>query len=139
MIALDRQLLFEARRFIDGANVHHVRELIWEYEQAVFLHNCGWPSQAVYNDRYELKLRKFVFQERMATLGADSYSESAIALLPPPRSISSPILAAIEQIMGESQQLIAESRRLIKRSLTIKNLLFGALSNPEDRKPIENG
>jgi hypothetical protein len=35
MVRLDHELVFEARRYITGANVHRVKKMIFAYEQAV--------------------------------------------------------------------------------------------------------
>jgi hypothetical protein len=66
MILLDRQLLFEARHFITGANVHRVKEMIFAYEQAVELHNHNWPTHREYHTACEEALREFVFESRNA-------------------------------------------------------------------------
>jgi hypothetical protein len=76
MVWLDRPLIVNALRFITGENVHRVREMVFVYEKAVSLHNTGWPSQRVYDDRYEQELRQFVFRERMKTCRADALDTS---------------------------------------------------------------
>jgi hypothetical protein len=66
MVDLDHALIFHARRLINGANVHYLRELIFVYNQAVILHNAGWPTHVVYQDQYEKTLRQFVFEQTVA-------------------------------------------------------------------------
>jgi len=68
MVTLDHQLVFMARRLLNGANVHLLKELIFAYEQAVLLHNSGWPTHFVYDAHPERKLRLYVFQQRMVEL-----------------------------------------------------------------------
>jgi hypothetical protein len=60
---LDQQLIASARRITTGANIHRVKELIFVYEQAVSLHNCGWPSHRIYQREHEIALRRFVAKE----------------------------------------------------------------------------
>ena len=64
MVELDHQLVYEARRLINGANVHRVKEMIFVYEQAVSLHNAGWPAPNLCVAAYEKKLREFVARNR---------------------------------------------------------------------------
>ena len=64
MVQLDHQLVYEARRLIDGANVHRVKEMIFVYEQAVLLHNARWPAHNLSVAGYEKKLREFVARNR---------------------------------------------------------------------------
>jgi len=65
MIDLDHVLLYQARRLVNGANTHHLKGLIFHYEQAVSLHNERWPKYKTYNRGPELELRLFVIQEGM--------------------------------------------------------------------------
>ena len=60
MVQLDRGLLIEARRLIDAANGHRLKEMILVYEQAVDLHNRQCPSHEIYRMQSELRLRKYV-------------------------------------------------------------------------------
>jgi hypothetical protein len=62
-IHLDQQLIASAHRITTGANIHHVKQLIFAYEQAVGLHNCGWPTHRVYRREHENALRQFVANE----------------------------------------------------------------------------
>lgn len=66
MVRLDCQLLFEARRLINAANLHRMKELIFAYEQAVDLHNRGWGSHEVYQLQHELALRQYVMEQRQS-------------------------------------------------------------------------
>jgi hypothetical protein len=66
-VSLDYSLITAARRFINGANVHRVKQLIFVYEQAVVLHNVGWPAHRIYQDKHERALRDFVAKERFGT------------------------------------------------------------------------
>ncbi len=68
MIDLDHQLLYQAQCFMDGSNNHHLRELIFAYEQAISLHNAGWGRNTTYNRGPELQLRSFILQHRLHEL-----------------------------------------------------------------------
>src|SRR5690242_20583657 len=72
MVPVDRQLILEAQRYITGANVHRLGEMMILYETAVRLHNCGHPAHVHYDYRYERRLRRFVFEERMKAFTQDS-------------------------------------------------------------------
>jgi len=72
MVELDRHLLHNARRIINGANVHRVKELIFAYKQAVDMFNSGWVLE--YHSECELALRDFVAREQAASLTAKSSS-----------------------------------------------------------------
>ena len=63
MIFLDHILLAQARKITTGANIHHVRQMIFAYEQAVILHNAGRPAHRTYQNEYELALRRLVAEE----------------------------------------------------------------------------
>jgi hypothetical protein len=65
---LDLELIREARRLIDGANVHRVTQMIFVYQQAVELHNCGHRAHKVYQEQFELQLRAWVHSKRKAML-----------------------------------------------------------------------
>lgn len=60
MVRLDAQLLFDARRLINEANVHRLREMIFAYEQAVDLHNRKWTGHEIYRIHSEGRLRLYV-------------------------------------------------------------------------------
>jgi molybdopterin-guanine dinucleotide biosynthesis protein A len=62
MVDLDHLLIFRARRLANGANIHRLKNMIFAYEQAVLLHNKGWPTHRIYHQRCEQELRKFVAQ-----------------------------------------------------------------------------
>ena len=64
-ICLDTRLIATAKQFITGANVHRVKQMIFLYEQAVCLHNGGWPSHRTYQREYEAMLREFILQESL--------------------------------------------------------------------------
>jgi hypothetical protein len=68
MKILDHQLIRDARRFMTGADVHRVKEMIIAYEQAVDLHNRQWSGHEVYQIQSELQLRNYVFEHRMEEL-----------------------------------------------------------------------
>jgi hypothetical protein len=68
MVQLDARLLSDARRLIDGSNVHRLAEMVFAYEQAVNLHNNHHPDHEKYQDQFELKLRHYVLDEHMAVL-----------------------------------------------------------------------
>jgi hypothetical protein len=65
VVELDEQLIFEARRIIDGANVHTVKQLIFAYEQAVLLQNIHWPTDKAYHVECENSLRRYVVRQRL--------------------------------------------------------------------------
>jgi len=64
MVALDYQLLYCARKLVNGANVHHLGELIFAYEQAVALHNKHLPTHEIYRIQSELRLREYVHKSQ---------------------------------------------------------------------------
>ena len=64
MVQLDRGLLIEARRLIDAANGHRLKEMILVYEQAVDLHNRRYPGHETYRMQSELRLRKYVLHRQ---------------------------------------------------------------------------
>jgi hypothetical protein len=68
MVQLDMQLLFDARRLFNGANVHRLKEMIFAYEQAVDLHNHQQPKHEIYQMQSELRLRKYVLDCRSEDL-----------------------------------------------------------------------
>jgi hypothetical protein len=41
--------------------------MIFVYQQAVLLHNEGWPGHAFYHDQYENDLRQFIERETRAS------------------------------------------------------------------------
>lgn len=63
MVDLDYGLIYRARHLITGANIHHVKRMIFAYKQAVQLHNDGWPGHSVYQQQYEEALRSFTQSE----------------------------------------------------------------------------
>jgi len=65
MVQLDEKLLFKARRFIDGADIHRIKGMISNYEQAVELHNRQWPRHESYQSHFEAALREYVFDRQM--------------------------------------------------------------------------
>jgi hypothetical protein len=64
MILIDQQLVFAARKIITGANVHHIGTLLFQYEQAVSLHNRQHPGFRTYPSQYEEKLRQVLRSEK---------------------------------------------------------------------------
>ena len=60
MVKFDQQLLFAARRLMKGSNVHRLKELIFAYEQAVYLHNRQWAPHMIYQSESEERLRRYV-------------------------------------------------------------------------------
>jgi len=65
MVQLDHRPLYEAQRLMTGANVHQLKELIFVYVQAVDLHNRDWPSLHEYQSEHEVRLRRYVMQDRL--------------------------------------------------------------------------
>ena len=57
---LDHQLVYQARRLVNGTNVHLLDSLIYDYELAVTLHRRQWPGHETYQTQYEHKLRDYV-------------------------------------------------------------------------------
>jgi hypothetical protein len=72
MVRIDHNLIHQARRLINGANIHQMNIYLLLYEKAVTLHNDGHPKHVDYHDHYERLLRQFV----QAALPAQSLSES---------------------------------------------------------------
>ena len=60
MIYLDRELIFRVRQLVTGANVHGINTLLFQYQQAVALHNAGHRRYSRYPPQYENQLREFV-------------------------------------------------------------------------------
>lgn len=63
MIELDQRLIFEAQRIIDATNVHRLKGMIFAYQQAVLLHNSGWPTHVRYHLECEQELRRYVVRQ----------------------------------------------------------------------------
>jgi hypothetical protein len=76
VVELDEQLIFQARRIIDGANVHTVKQLIFAYEQAVLLHNIHWPTHKAYHVECENSLRRYVVKQRLGSVKHRKMSRS---------------------------------------------------------------
>jgi hypothetical protein len=64
MVSLDRDLIFTARRLTTGANIHRLNTLLFQYEQAVRLHNRGHHKFHPYPDVFEQRLRAFLERAR---------------------------------------------------------------------------
>jgi hypothetical protein len=64
MVQLDRRLLIDARRLVDAANGHRLKEMVFGYEQAVDLHNRRYPGHETYRMQSELRLRKYVLHRQ---------------------------------------------------------------------------
>ena len=60
MVKFDQQLLLAARRLMSGGNIHRLKELIFAYEQAVYLHNRKWAPHLIYQSESEQRLRRYV-------------------------------------------------------------------------------
>ena len=60
MTGLDHSLIYEARKFITGANVHDVKTWIFCYENS--------PSDSNGHERYEKLLREFVATKRLTVM-----------------------------------------------------------------------
>jgi hypothetical protein len=69
MPQLDHGLIRRAYSLMTGQNVHRLNQMIFVYEEAVRLHNQGWPNHSVYQDQWERELRQFVARES----GLDHY------------------------------------------------------------------
>jgi hypothetical protein len=67
MVHLDHRLIYRAQSLITGANVHRVKQMIFVYQQAVLLHNEGWPGHALYHAQYENDLRQFIERKTRAS------------------------------------------------------------------------
>jgi hypothetical protein len=57
---VDRQLLFDVRQVMSGANIHQAKTLIFAYEQAIELCNAGRVDYRHMPDHLEQQLRRFV-------------------------------------------------------------------------------
>jgi hypothetical protein len=68
MSGLDHPLIYEARKFIDGANFHRVNTWIFCYETS--------EPNSVRRERYEVLLREFVATKRIVAAGR---AQAAIA------------------------------------------------------------
>jgi hypothetical protein len=68
MVVLDDKLLADARAFIGADDIHRMKELVVLYEEAVSLHNAGWPSHQVYDAHPERVLRREVANHQLAEL-----------------------------------------------------------------------
>jgi len=65
MVHLDHQLIFDARRFMTGADVHRVKEMIFVYQQAVELHNGESVRHLKYQPEHEARLRCYVVRRQV--------------------------------------------------------------------------
>jgi hypothetical protein len=62
---LDRQLIFAARQFVTGANVHQLNTLMFQYEMAVRITNEDTSTHMEYKAKgFERRLRIVVAQQR---------------------------------------------------------------------------
>jgi hypothetical protein len=77
-IRLDQQLIATARRITTGANIHRIRELIFADEQAVSLHNSGWPTRRAYQQEHEIALQQFITKELRLRFSSSSRSEAGL-------------------------------------------------------------
>ena len=64
LVHVDYQLIYEARRFITGANIHRVKQMIFVYICAVELYNQAGGFQRPDPEPYERDLRRFVLAAR---------------------------------------------------------------------------
>ena len=64
MVQLDHQLLHAAHLLLNGANVHHLKNLIFAYQLAVDLHNRLGPKNESYRLQSELELRNYVHKHQ---------------------------------------------------------------------------
>lgn len=62
MVLLDHQLLYAAHRLLNGANVHHLRGLIFAYQLAVDLCNRHGAKHDPYRIRSEADLRNYIHE-----------------------------------------------------------------------------
>jgi hypothetical protein len=62
MVLLDHQLIYAAHRLLNGANVHHLRGLIFAYQLAVDLCNRHGPKHEIYRLQSEVDLRNYVHE-----------------------------------------------------------------------------
>jgi hypothetical protein len=75
MVQLDLNLIAQAWRVMDGANVHRLKQMIFAYEQAVVLHNTGWRNHETYQSQSEDDLRRYVARHRARYTLSSSSSE----------------------------------------------------------------
>jgi hypothetical protein len=64
MVHLDLDLIAEAQRMANGANIHRIKQLVFAYEQAVLLHNSCWPAHDIYHSECEQDLRRYLARHR---------------------------------------------------------------------------
>jgi hypothetical protein len=64
LVHLDHQLLSQARRLLNGTDVHRLKELIFAYEQAVDLHNRQHSGHEVYRMQSEARLRLYMCKQK---------------------------------------------------------------------------
>jgi hypothetical protein len=62
MVLLDHQLIYAAHRLLNGANVHHLRGLIFAYQLAVDLCNRYGPKHETYRIQSEVDLRNYIHE-----------------------------------------------------------------------------
>lgn len=62
VIRIDNELLYVARRLINGANVHRINTLIFQYQQSVAITNAGGRS-TIDPTKFEQRLRDWVISE----------------------------------------------------------------------------
>ena len=62
MVLLDHQLLYAAHRLLNGANVHHLRGLIFAYQVAVDLCNRYGGKHETYRIQSEVDLRNYIHE-----------------------------------------------------------------------------
>ena len=69
-ISLDQRLLHEARRLINGANVHRLMGLVFAYELSVSVHNEGLLIRRCisYDSSAEVELRRLILRYRIDEL-----------------------------------------------------------------------
>jgi hypothetical protein len=72
MVELDAQLIFDARRFLDGTNEHRLKEMIAAYEQAVYLQNDKSATYQQNPSQAEVTLRAHVLEYQMAEVSQRS-------------------------------------------------------------------
>ena len=68
MIQLDDRLLADARLLFNAENVDRLKKMIFDYGQAVDLHNRRCPAHEIYRIKSELKLRQYVHSRHEETI-----------------------------------------------------------------------
>lgn len=109
MIQLDDKLLADTRLLFNAENTDRLKKMIFDYLQAVDLHNRCCQAHEIYRIQSELKLRQYVHSrhEEAIRLQTSTVIESAEQA-----SIKS---ALLEEAYDEMEKQLAEWSRAARR------------------------